>query len=114
MLRVLCLLDRIGGISANKVYFRRIEDVEFEGSYFKKWGQCQWLLKLSRHADVLPVGDSKLVDKALIVLNRQSRESHYWDSSIRCFENAPNVVEIVVEEGKIVEIEEKVLEGKPS
>jgi hypothetical protein len=49
MPQVLCVLERIGGISANKVYFRRIEDVQFDVS----WHRGERLLKLSRHADVL-------------------------------------------------------------
>jgi hypothetical protein len=109
MPHVLCLLERIGGISANKVYFRRIEDVEFDVS----WRRGEWLLKLSRHADVLPVADSKLLDKALTVLNHQSRAT-LVSGTLRCFKAAPVVVEMDVGDGKIIEINEKVLEGKPS
>lgn len=82
MLKITCILERIGGISANKIYFRRIEDVEFaaDNSWFTKYGQS--LVKISRNADVLPVSDMGLLDRALQILGRQTPKSWEWYHSL--------------------------------
>ncbi len=109
MLTITCILERIGGIAANKIYFRRIEDVEFaaDNSWFKKYGQS--LVKISRSVDVLPASDTGLLDRTLQVLSRQTPPS-LVNGTIRCFKEQNIIVtELTIEGGKIVAIEEKVL-----
>lgn len=112
MLKITCILERIGGIGANKVYFRRIEDVEFatDNSWFTKYGTS--LVKVSRNADVLPASDTGLLDRALEILGRQTPPS-LVSGTVRCFKKQDAMVaELTIEDGKIVAIEEKTLQQR--